>query len=80
MPKTPKRPQWQVRLDRYHRFVVKQLMDATEAGRSTVLERMIVMWVADHPDQVAQAGASMDAWKNVRGELGDEELGDDEEE
>lgn len=73
MPKTPPRPQWRVRLDGYHRFVVRRLKEATGADRAAVLERMVVQWVADHGDQVRQARASLEDWERVRQDEQEEE-------
>lgn len=70
-PKSQKNPQWQVRLDAYHRFVVRRLKNLRGTDRSAVLEQMIVAWVSDHPHQVEQAGASLAAWDEVRGEEDD---------
>ena len=66
MPKTPKRDRWYLRLDDYHRFVVKQISNVTGADKSAVLERMIVQWVGGHLDEVARAKAGMDDWVAVR--------------
>lgn len=66
MPKTPKRERFNLRLDRYHHFVLDRLAEAMEASKPAVLERMVVQWVTDHDPQVRQAGASLDRWLEVR--------------
>lgn len=66
MPQSPSNPQWNLRLDRYHRFVVEKFVDAFETDRSAILVSWITQWVADHPEQVEQAGASIADWKASR--------------
>lgn len=70
VPKTPRRPQWRARLDRYHQFVVERLETAWGADRSEVLERMVVQWVIDHSPIIEQAGASLTEWRAVQGTTG----------
>ncbi|MBN1630398.1 MAG: hypothetical protein JW990_11585 [Thermoleophilia bacterium] len=41
-------------------------MDAFEEAEGPVIARMVQQWVADHPDQVEQAGASIAAWREAR--------------
>ena len=72
-PKTSQNPQWQVRLDRYHRFVVRRLKKLREADRSVILEQMVVAWVSDHGDQIRQAGASMEDWEKVKDHWADDD-------
>jgi hypothetical protein len=66
VPKTPRRPQWRARLDRYHQFVVERLETAWGADRSEVIERMVVQWVIDHSPIIEQAGASLTEWREVQ--------------
>lgn len=68
MAKKNRRPQWEVRLDAYHRFVVERFTSAFGTTRSKVLARMIEQWVVDHPDLVVQARCSLADWQEVRKE------------
>lgn len=61
-----KNPQWSITLDRYHRFVVEQLEDVFGTSRSDVIGSMVRSWVSDHPDQIRQAGASIEEWRKQR--------------
>ena len=77
MPNTPKRPRWYLRLDSYHRFVVKRMMDVTDADKSAMLERMVVQWAAGNLDQLEKAKAGMDDWIAARDTWQEEEEDDD---
>ena len=61
-----KRDQWDVRLDDYHQFVVRQFMDGWGLVRSQTLERMIVEWVAANSVRVEHVDATMKHWKEIR--------------
>lgn len=63
----PKKPQWPITLDAYHRFVVERFQEVFEESRSGVIEYMVRAWVSRHPDQVAQAGASIEDWREQQG-------------
>lgn len=75
MPKTPRRPQWNVRLNRYHQFVVERLKAAWEADRSEVLGLMVQQWVIDHPPIIEQVGATLREWQAVQDTWGAEPEG-----
>lgn len=59
-----KKPQWPITLDAYHRFVVERLQAVFQESRSGVIEYMVRSWVSSHQDQVAQAGASIEDWRD----------------
>lgn len=55
-------PQWKIRLDPYHRFVVRRFEKVYGSDRSDVIRTWVRTWVSEHQEQVRQAGASIEDW------------------
>jgi Arc/MetJ-type ribon-helix-helix transcriptional regulator len=66
-------PQWKIRLDPYHRFVVRRFEKVYGSDRSDVIRTWVRAWVAEHQEQVRQAGASIEDWAQAPRDEGEQD-------